>query len=232
MNIRNMNLLIVVVASAVALTTGCHHGLRTGVRGSGDHVTQKRQVPSFTSISTEGAFTIDIVCQREQTVQIDGDDNIVPLITTDVSNNVLHIKSQQDFSTKEPLTIKITVPNLEGISLTGAGKMSVSDLKNEKFEIDSTGAPAITASGETKTLKIDTEGAGKVDAHQLHATEVSVDSQGVSRVDVYAASKLDVSISGPSRVFYEGDPQVSKSINGPGSLEKKQSKEAKTVSPV
>jgi hypothetical protein len=32
---------------------------------------------------------------------------------------------------------------------------------------------------------------------------------------------LDVTISGPSRVTYKGDPVVTKTVHGPGSVEKK-----------
>ena len=232
MSIRRFGVLIVAIAATTVFSSGCHHGLHSGVRGSGDRITQKRPVGSFTSVVAEGAYSIDSVRQKEQSVQIEGDDNIVPLITTEVSNNILHINTQQNFSAREPLTIKISVPTLEGLSITGAGKIDVTDLKSEKFELDASGAPAITISGEASLLKIDLSGAGKVDAHQVHASQVDVDTKGVSRVDVYAVNKLDVNISGPSHVVYEGDPEVSKSISGPGSLEKKESKEAKTVSPV
>jgi hypothetical protein len=45
----------------------------------------------------------------------------------------------------------------------------------------------------------------------------------VSQIDVDVADQLDVTISGPSRVTYEGDPVVNKTIHGPGKLEKKAS---------
>jgi hypothetical protein len=99
----------------------------------------------------------------------------------------------------------------------------VSGLKNEKFEIDASGAPAIKASGETRVLNIDASGAGKIDTHKLRAARVVVDSNGVSKVEVYAAEQLDVTVSGPSHVIYEGDPVVKQTVHGPGSVEKKES---------
>jgi len=70
---------------------------------------------------------------------------------------------------------------------------------------------------------VDTSGAGKIDAHRLHAARVVVDSKGVSKVEVYAAEQLDATVSGPSHVIYEGSPVVKKTVNGPGSVEKKES---------
>lgn len=102
----------------------------------------------------------------------------------------------------------------------------MSGLKNEKFEIDASGAPAIKASGETRVLNIDASGAGKIDTHKLRAARVVVDSNGVSKVEVYAAEQLDVTVSGPSHVIYEGDPVVKQTVHGPGSVEKKESEGA------
>ena len=107
--------------------------------------------------------------------------------------------------------------------MRGAGNISIAGLKNDKFEIESEGAPTITVSGETGMLSIDTSGAAKIDAHKLRASKSVVDSKGVSNIQVNASDELDVTVSGPSHVVYEGDPKLTKTINGPGSVEKKSS---------
>jgi putative autotransporter adhesin-like protein len=206
----------------ISLAAGCHR-IHDGVAGSGKLERTRRDVPAFTSISTEGAFDIEIVCQKPQSLDIQGDDNILPLISTEVSNNVLRIRSLRAYSVSEPITLKIAVPNLEGLSVSGAGTLEISGLQNEKLEIDANGAPTIKVSGETKVLDIDTNGAGKIDTHKLRATRAVVDSKGVSRVEVYAAEQLDVTVAGPSRVFYQGNPVVKQTVHGPGSVEKKES---------
>jgi len=206
----------------IALGAACH-GIHHGVLGSGKLLKEKRNVNSFNSISTEGAFDIEVVCQKPQEVEISGDDNILPLVTTEVSNNVLHVRSLRNYSTSEPLTLRISAPDLVGINSSGAGTIEVSGLKNDRFEIDVNGAPTIKASGETKALKIDANGAGKIDTHKLRAARVEVDSKGVSGVEVYAAEQLDVTVSGPSHVIYRGNAVVNKTVHGPGSVEKKES---------
>ena len=212
---------LVLLLILITLGAGCH--FHHGVAGSGKRQIEKRTVASFSSVSTEGAFDIKIVCQKPLSLEIAGDDNILPLVTTEVSNNVLHIRNLRAYSVSEPIVLTISVPDLEGIDSSGAGTVEVSGLKNEKFEIDANGAPTITASGETKALTIDVKGAGKIDTHRLHAARVEVDSKGVSGVEVYAAEQLDVTVSGPSHVFYRGNAVVNKTVNGPGSVEKKDS---------
>ena len=208
------------------LAAGCHHGLRTEIRGSGKRVMQKRQVTPFTSISTEGVFEIEVTCQKDPSLEVEGDDNVLEFVTAEVGGNVLRLKNTKSYSTSEPVRFKITVPNLDGLSVSGAGRIEIRDMKNDKFEIDSNGAPNINVSGSTKMIDIDTNGAGRIDTHNLHASRAVVDSKGVSRIDLDVADQLDVTVSGPSSVTYRGDPVVNKTINGPGRVEKRASEGA------
>lgn len=201
--------------------TACHHRMRAEVQGSGNRQTQTRQVAPFTSISTDGAFTVEVVCQKDLSLQIEGDDNILALVGTDVSGNVLHLKNTKSYSTNQPIVVKISVPNLEGLSINGAGKFNITGMNNERFEIDSNGAPQINVSGTTKTIDIDTNGAANIDTHNLRAERAVVDSKGVSKVDLGVSDQLDATVSGPSTVTYRGDPKVNRTIHGPGRIEKR-----------
>lgn len=208
------------------LAAGCHHGMYSGIAGSGKRELQKREVAPFTSITTEGAFAIEVTCQKSLGLEVEGDDNVLDYVTSEVSNNVLRLKNTKNYSVNEPVKFKISVPNLEALSVSGAGKIEIKGVNNDKFEIDSSGAPTISVSGTTKVIDIDTSGAGKIDTHNLHASRGIVDSKGVSRVDLDVADQLDVTVSGPSSVFYKGDPVVNKTIRGPGKVEKRGSEGA------
>ena len=218
-----MRKLIPVSVAALLLLTGCHFRMHDSVKGSGKRAIEKRSVSPFTSISLEGAYSVEVACQQNLSFEIEADDNILPLLEVEVANNVLRIKSTKNYSTSEPVAVKIGVPNIEGLSVSGAGKIDITGMKNDKFEIDSSGAPTISVAGNTKTIDIDSSGAAKIDAHRLHASRAIVDSKGVSQIEIDVTDQLDVTISGPSRVTYDGDPAVNKTIHGPGRLEKKAS---------
>jgi len=220
---KKLALLLSVSAVAAA---GCHHGIHADIQGSGKRVSQKRSIAPFTSISTEGAFPIEVTCQKDPSLEVEGDDNVLDVVTAEVSNNVLRLKNSRSYSVSDPVKFRITVPNLEGLSVSGAGKIDIKGMNNDKFEIDSSGAPAISVSGNTKMVDIDTKGAGKIDTHNLHAARAVVDSSGVSKVDLDVSDQLDVTISGPSQVTYKGDPVVNKTVRGPGKVEKRSSEGA------
>ena len=220
---RKSALLLMLVA---LLVSGCHHGMRSQLRGSGKREIQKRQIAPFTTIQTEGAFTIQVTCQKDPGLEVEGDDNVLEFVHAEVKNNVLRIENTKNYSVSEPVRFKISTPNLEALSVMGAGQIEVKEMNNDKFVISADGAPTINVSGNSKSLGIDAKGAGKIDTHNLHASRATVDSKGVSRIDLDVSDQLDVNVSGPSSVTYRGDPVVNKTISGPGKVEKRTSEGA------
>jgi putative autotransporter adhesin-like protein len=202
-------------------TAGCHHDMRAEIKGSGKRVMEKRNVTPFTSIRSGGAFDIEVTCQKELGLEVEGDDNILAYVTTEVSHNVLRLEMSKGYSSNERVKFKISVPNLEGLAVSGAGHVEIKGLNNDKFEIDSSGANTINVAGKTKLIDIDSSGAGKIDSHNLHAARAVVESKGVEQIDLDVSDELDVKVSGPSSVYYRGDPKVNKTINGPGKVERR-----------
>lgn len=208
------------------LAAGCHGNFGARIKGSGKRELQKRQVAAFTSISTDGAFTIEVTCQKDQSLEVEGDDNVLEYVSTDVSGNVLRLKNTKNYSISEPVKVRISVPNLEGFSSNGAGRIDIKGLNNDKFEIDANGAPTIIVSGTTKVIDIGANGAVKVDTTKLHASRGVVDTNGASRVDLDVTDQLDATVNGPSTITYIGDPVVNKTIRGPGKIERRSSEGA------
>lgn len=215
-----MKRLLSLIVLTLLVTAGCHRGFAE-VRGSGKRELQKRQIAPFTSITTEGVFNIEIVCQKDLGLEVEGDDNVLPLVTTEVRGDVLRLSNTKSYSTDEPVTFRITVPNLEAITANGAGKIQITGVNNDKIQISSDGAPWITVAGVTKMVGVDSNGAAKIDTHSLRSAHAIVDTKGASKVDLGVCEKLDVNVSGVSQVTYRGDPVVNKTIHGPGKVEKR-----------
>lgn len=205
------------VCLLVALTA-CHHG----VRGSGVRKTEKRELAAFTEIETTGAFEVKVDCQKPASFEIEADDNILPLVQTEVRNGVLRISTTKSYSSNGGIVVRVTMPDLARIKSTGAGKFDISNLKNDEFEIQSTGAATVIASGQSKSLTVGSTGAGKIDVHDLRAGTAEVKVTGAAAVDVYATDTLDVTVSGAGRVTYSGDPKITKKVSGAGQVRRKE----------
>lgn len=213
---------VCLLALLVAMT-GCGH-LKWGghgLSGSGNIKTEKRDVGAFTSVDVSGAYEVEIVCQKEPGIEIEGDDNILPLVQTYVKEGTLYVDSERGFNVKKAIKVRITTTNLEGLSSSGASKITLEGVKNEQLVIETSGASKIDAAGETKSLEIESSGASKVDVQDLRATRVKVSLSGAGRAQVYASEEVNADVSGASSVTYYGEPKVvNKSISGAGSINK------------
>lgn len=211
---------ILLLSLTLLALTGCHKfGQATG---SGKMKIDKRTVPAFTALDISGAYDVEIVVQKEQSLELEGDDNLLPLIVTDVHGGVLEVSNSKGFSTKNKLRLRISVPSLMAISSSGASDITVSGVKGDEFHVNVSGAGSLRVSGAIKTLEIKQSGAGDVDAKDFHAEKVNVDSSGAATADVYASEELTASVSGAGSVNYYGDPKtVKEDTSGAGSINKR-----------
>jgi hypothetical protein len=201
------------------MMSGCRFSNTTG---SGKMRLEKRDIPAFSAVDISGAYDVEIVVQKQQSLEIEGDDNLLPLIKTEVKNGVLKVYNEKQISTRNNLRLRISVPDLDGITTSGASEFVVSDMKGDEFNIEASGAGHIKISGEIKTLIAGMSGAVGLDAKDLHAQKVTVTSNGASNADVYASEELSANVSGAGNVEYYGDPKVvNEDTSGAGSISKK-----------
>jgi hypothetical protein len=219
---EKMKRTILFLSLTLLVLSGCHHKFGQAT-GSGTMKLEKRTVPSFNALTISGAYEVEIVVQKEQSLEIEGDDNLLPLITTEVKGGVLDVGNSKSFSTKNRLHLRISVPSFDAISSSGASDIVISGVKSDEFSIDISGAGSLQVSGETKSLELKQSGAGEVDAKDLHAAKVNVDSSGAASAEVYASEELRASVSGAGNVNYYGDPKtVNKDVSGAGSITKRE----------
>jgi hypothetical protein len=215
-----MKLLILLCIGFVIGMTGCKLINTTPkVKGSGINKTEKRTLAPFTSLEVNCHGSIQVRFQEQKNVEITGDDNIVPLLTTEVRNDTLYIQASKEYDPHDKLQIIVSIPNLKRFVFTGAGQANLSNVKNDRLEIVMNGAGELLASGETKEADIALNGAGSVEAKNLHAVNAKVNSTGVGTVDIYATEQLDVKASGVGEINYYGSPKtVNRQVAGLGSI--------------
>lgn len=190
-----------------------------GVKGSGNVITEQRDVSGFNGIDVGGVYQVEIVAQSDYSVTVEADDNIVPLIRTEVDGGVLRIQSDRRISPKSTIKIRISAPNIDDLDVSGAASVTVSELKNEELTVHSSGASKVTVKGETLKLSIDVSGATKINAEELKAQSATVDASGASSVAVNVTETLNADASGASRITYAGTPtSVQKKTGGAGSV--------------
>jgi len=207
--------LLALIATAAP---GC---ARSGLPGSGVAKTETREIGSFDAVEFVGDGRVEITIGEPQPLEISGDDNLLPLIRTEVRDSRLVIKPVQKIRPRADLVVKITTAELKALTFEGTGLANVVGVNNDRFEMVVTGAGFVSASGQTDQCEIMVTGSGSIRIDDLRARRVKVKVTGSGNADVQASESLDVSIVGAGAVRYTGDPRISQTIVGVGSVTKK-----------
>ena len=193
-----------------------------GEKGSGDLVTQTRDVEKFDEISLSGSFDVRVRVGEEQSVRVTFDDNLIDYIQTEVRRGELRIYSDESFSSRHDCRVEITVQSLKDVSLSGSGDIDVTNLSGGDFSLSISGSGDVTAEGKVDQLSISVAGSGDVDARDLEALDADVHISGSGDVTVFASRYLDARVSGSGDIDYYGDPEkISSHVAGSGSIRKR-----------
>ena len=174
------------------------------VRGNGNVQTQSRDIRGFKSVDVSGVFQVEIVAQKDFSVQVEADENLLQYIRTEVDGDVLEISTSKGIKSSSGLKVRISAPDIEKLDVSGAAKVSVTDLKNVALLLDTSGASKINLAGETDKLIIDVSGASSIEAENLKTRAATVDASGASKISVFASESVRADASGASRITYTG----------------------------
>ncbi|MGZ6316000.1 MAG: head GIN domain-containing protein [Anaerolineales bacterium] len=191
------------------------------VIGSGHVIGEPRNVASFTSVELAGSADVNILVGDAQSVNVEADDNIAPLIQTIVTNGKLVISTKPgvDFSSTNRVVVTVSMRSLEHVTLSGSGNLNVGAMMGPDLAVDLPGSGDITVEGGANNATIDLSGSGNIQCSTLKAKSAKVSLSGSGNVTVYASEILDANISGSGTIRYDGSPaQVTKGITGSGTI--------------
>lgn len=213
-----------------------------GEPGSGNVITQTRDVSDFHAIEVDYPAKVFIEQGNTESVVIKAEDNLLPNLKTEVENGTLKIfykkTDEKHVNPTEGVTITITVKDLDEVTYSSAGEITVESLKTDKLDVSLSGAGNVelkdidvknltaslsgaggmTASGTNDDLDLNISGFGEFDGSELHGKTATVNLSGAGSATVWVDDELDVVISGAGSVHYYGSPAVTKQINGIGAV--------------
>jgi hypothetical protein len=167
------------------------------VRGSGKVSSQTRQIGDFRKLEAGLAIDVDVIVGPKPSLQIDAEDNIIPLIESKIAGDTLTLTSTKSFSTTKPVHVIVTVPNLDAVKATGAGSIKIKGLDADKFDLDASGAGNVIVEGKAKAINVDGSGAGKVVLKGLNSDELRLKLSGAGSVQADGKTRrMDADLSG------------------------------------
>jgi hypothetical protein len=203
---------------------------------------EERDLASFTGVSLSLSADVLLTQGSPQTVIIEADDSDLENIVTVVRGGILEIK-------KEPLwrrnmknvTIWITVPEVDGlylsgsgsilsektltsqeleIRISGSGKIDLRELQGDELSIAISGSGNTYLAGNADEADITISGSGGIKAPSLQVSECSVRVSGSGSCAIDATGELAARISGSGRVTYFSNPEIDAAISGSGRVKK------------
>ncbi len=238
------SLLLLVVSAMAAGATLAHADWFGGstIRGSGVMKSETRDVGTFTGIALAMDALVEVRNGAQDSVAVEAEDNIVPLIETVVEGNTLQIRFKDKVSSvrAKEIRIVVTARAIDSLSVSGTGDIRAEALKSQAFNIRITGSgdirivnldsPSlkvaisgsgdITVGGRIDALQASIAGSGNLKSGKLEAKRATVKIAGSGYARLWARERLAVSIAGSGDIDYYGDPALTQSMAGSGTIKR------------
>jgi hypothetical protein len=233
---------ITLAATPTAARADWNWGWVKRVTGSGVSKTETRHPGSFNGVSLGLSAKVEVKQGNNESITITGDDNIVPLIETEIENGKLKIRwTERNLSVNyKNLVILVEAKDIESLSIAGSGDIVADTLNAKEFKVSVAGsggvrikqlnAGEVTASisgsgdihlaGRAQSIKTKIAGSGDIKAGNLETKSASVSIAGSGNVALWTTDTLSVSVAGSGDVRYYGDPNVSQKVAGSGSVKR------------
>jgi hypothetical protein len=245
--VRSTLSLLVLVATALSMA-GCGFvitlpSISTKIEGSGNIISEAREVTDFTRIVLSGAGDLTITQGEGHALTVRTDDNLMDYVKSEVIGDTLLLSFTDEARNKnlrptQGWIYEITLEELEDIgiagagtilcdglqgdelviSISGSGEIRLSDLQIDDLDLHISGMGEIEMNGEVARQSYTISGFGNVDAGDLAGEDVIVAIQGTGNVTVWGTETLLVTIAGTGDVSYYGSPETVQTILGLGSV--------------
>lgn len=220
---HTIRLFLVILFFLPSLACGTYSTPTNHVRGSGKIVTQTVDVKNFDSVSLEGSGDVYIEQGDTESLTVEVDDNILPLLENTVRGHelVLGMKPNRSIDPSKPIVYHLTVKDLTNINLKGSGNFFISPVRSTDMSVGLFGSGNVRIKGlDADSLSLDLFGSGNITIEEIAGKSVNVDMKGSG--DIKLDGTLDaqtISVSGSGN-YLAGDLESnSANISIPGSAD-------------
>jgi Putative auto-transporter adhesin, head GIN domain len=204
------------IAAAAALVA-C-----SGTTGSGNVVSESRNVSGFTKIDLTGAGEVTIDQNGTEALTIEAEDNLMPKVTSEVVDGTLRLGERSNLiSLTKPVKYRVSVKDLTGLMISGSGTVTAAKITSSRLAVDINGSGRVTAGGTVENQDLMISGSGDYQAKDLQTKITTVKISGSGDAAVSVSDSLDIQMSGSGKLTYYGNPpQVTQQISGSGRVSK------------
>lgn len=215
--------------------------------GSGKSASETRALAEFQAISLNGGMDLVVRQGTQQSVQVEADDNLLPLLETVVESTgkgatlAVRFKRGESVYSRSRVLITVVMPRLSAVTSAGSGKLRIESyttpalqlvvsgagdveldtIVTENLGIRISGSGNVAGKGTASKLAISIAGSGDVSLADLRSDDTQVSIAGSGDARVSANKTLNVRIAGSGDVVYSGNAVLNSKVAGSGSVSKK-----------
>ena len=177
--------------------------------GSGNVVTETREVAGFSAVSVSGVARIRIEQTGQESLTITAEDNILPVLISEVTGGELTLGQPENVNliTHAEILYELTVKKLSSLQISGVMNATALGLDTDALDIVIDGVNTLSASGRADVQSLRVSGVTTYYASGLASREVVVRGSGVVTMTLNVRERLDVRACGAGTIDYEGDPE-------------------------
>ncbi len=225
----------------MAMLTACNLPIQnTNIKGSGNVISEEREVTGFNKVSLEGIGDLQIVQGDVESLKVEAEDNIIDRIESYVTGSVLHIGVERFINVipTSGISYTLTVKDLNSIEISGygdvymqslttdslavevsgGGRINIENLSADSLDIELSGAGDFDLAGVVDQQQVKLSGAGSYKAPDLQSRTATVIISGAGTAQLWVTEDLDVNLSGVGSLQYYGDARVHQNISGVGKV--------------
>lgn len=162
----------------------------------------------FEGIEVNGALNLKIRQGKSHSVQVFGDEKAVEMLDIDENGDRLEINMKKgNYNFTQDITLEITLPTLENITLNGASNAEIFEFDIANLEIELNGVSKLSIKGKAEELKANLSGASQLNAFDFRTQNAEIELSGASQAKVFIKEQLKADVSGASKLRYKGNPQ-------------------------
>ena len=202
------------------------------LKGDGDVTKETRSVSSFEILENDGVVNITLIQADIESVIVEADRNLLPVIITKVKDNTLFISTKEgaEIEKSTKLNVYVSFKDLKKLKLNSVGNLSsqnqlkLNNLEIEnnsvgnidlnldcnKLNIESNSVGNTVLTGKVNDFKIELNSVGNLKAFDFVAQTLNIESNAVGNAEVNSQKEISISQNGMGNITYKGDAIVKK----------------------
>ena len=201
-------------------------------------------ITDFDRLRVDGGFTVEVVSGRGTSARISGSPDALEAASVQVQGRTLTIRRSASTwggnpdRPLTPATVRISVPVLVnawvsgpatvridrmngmrvGLSVEGAGSLSVANLTADKLDVGILGAGKVLLAGKVAGMTALVRGAAEFDASKLSIADARLTSENAGVSTILAGRTANVTATGSGSVVVLGTPACTVKNAGSGTV--------------